>query len=302
MNFSTWTLIDLITKILSIFILYCFFYCLVKGLFLIIVIFKTVVFKKMEKILIKLRIIRYKKQLTTTLKWSNIAGSLLFVMHEMYDFENILGGYGKNIEITTYKKRLKKTLIDYWEIENHNSAIRELNSLIEQGHRKTYEQKILSIIRKDREKNLDNFLELAEGKETNGKDSYIFQMLLGYKKHGKNALLGWDMSRCICVAQWSYLLGYIDMNEMFDFTIYAGKKIQDFFSSWEEVMKSYLLGLQYWERTDRNNQNSMTNKRWTVYQQLKQNGMYLKIPFNLPLHKEITKDKYGRVKVKIQNE
>lgn len=302
MNFSTWTLIDLITKILSIFILFCFFYCLVKGLFLIIVILKTVICKILEKILIKLRIIRYKKQLTTTLKWSNIAGSLLFVMHEMYDFKNILGGYGKNIEITTYKKRLKKTLIDYWEIENHNSAIRELNSLIEQGHRKTYEQKILSIIRKDREKNLDDFLELAEGTETNGKDSYIFQMLLGYKKHGKNALLGWDMSRCICVAQWSYLLGYIDMNEMLDFTIYAGKKMQDFFSSWEEVMKSYLLGLQYWERTDRNNQNSMTNKRWIVYQQLKQNGMYLKIPFNLPLHKEITKDKYGRVKVKIQNE
>ena len=89
------------------------------------------------------------------------------------------------------------------------------------------------------------------------------------------------------------------VEEVLEIGVEAGKKAQQYFQNWEEMMESYLLGGQYWQREDASDLNSMTAKRWKIYEALWKGQKpykmipYTTIPFDTPLSKEILTDKYG---------
>lgn len=70
---------------------------------------------------------------------------------------------------------------------------------------------------------------IAAARKTNpaaDEDSYLPKMLMAYRRYGENALLGWDMGRCAYIVQCCYLAGYLNMEEMLDIGMDAGKKAQ----------------------------------------------------------------------------
>lgn len=131
------------------------------------------------------------------------------------------------------------------------------------------------------------------------KTVFFRKMIMAYRRYGENALLGWDMGRAAYIIQWCYFVGYVSMEEVLEIGVEAGKKAQQYFQNWEEMMESYLLGGQYWKREDASNPDSMTAKRWKIYEALwKGQKPYKMIPyttiaFETPLSKEIITDKYG---------
>ena len=73
-------------------------------------------------------------------------------------------------------------------------------------------------------------------------DSFLPKMMMAYRRYGENALLGWDMGRAAYIIQWCYFVGYVSMEEVLEIGVEAGKKAQQYFQNWEEMMESYLLG------------------------------------------------------------
>lgn len=237
--------------------------------------------------------------LSPTLRWMNTAGSILLASNPSADFR-YLGGYGYRIHRKDGRKLIQDTLREYWGIQGHASAVKEMRSLITEGMRAQYRREMESLSRQYAGYSEEDLIEEArKGNPNASEDSYLPKMLMAYRRYGENALLGWDLGRCAYIVQWCYLAGYVDMQEMLDTGVEAGQKAQAFFQNWEEMMESYLLGGQFWQHEDKNDPKSMTAKRWKLYEQLWQGkkpfwtSPYLSVPFNQPLSKEVITDEYG---------
>jgi len=235
--------------------------------------------------------------LSPTLRWMNAAGSILIAASQHTNF-HLLAGWRYNNEFD--RESIKTMLWDYWGIQGHETAIKEMRSLIDEGMRASYRRKMELLSHKYKDATEVQLIE--EARKTNPKadeDSYLPKMLTAWRRYGENALLGWDMGRCAYITQCCYLAGYINMKEMLDLCVDAGTKAQAFFQNWEEMMESYLLGGQFWKHEDQSNPNSMTAERWKLYEQLWQgrkpfqSSPYLAVPFDQPLSKEVITNEYG---------
>lgn len=250
-------------------------------------------FKPREK-----RVEKY-NPLSPTLRWMNTAGSILLASNPGSVFYK-MGGYGDWIEHSGIKDRLKEALWEYWGIQGSVQAEEEMCSLLTRGMRASYRQDMERMDRFCQGFNELQLIEEAKKKNPNAdEDSYLPKMMLAWRRYGENALLGWDVGRCALICQWCYLVGYMDMQTMLDICVEAGQKAQAVFQNWEEMMESYLLGVQYWQHEDRNSPGSMTADRWALYEGLWkgerpwQMSPYLSIPFDQPLSKENVTDKFG---------
>ena len=197
-------------------------------------------------------------------------------------------------------ERIRNMLRDYWEIETHDQAMEEMQSLLDTGMRSAYGAEMQRLEIRYAGFSEEQLIQVA--RERNPKadeDSFLPKMMMAYRKYGEDALLGWDMGRAAFIVQCCYFVGYVSMEEVLEIGVEAGKKAQAVFQNWEEMMESYLLGGQYWQRDDKNDPKSMTAERWKLYIKLwkgetvSRETPYLSIPFDLPLSKEIVTDKYG---------
>lgn len=236
--------------------------------------------------------------LSPTLQWMNTAGSILLASNYSTDFR-YLGGYGYRIQHEK-RKRLQDALWKYWGIQGHESAVKEMRSLVTEGMRAQYRREMEALSQQYAGYSEEQLIEEArKGNPNANEDSYLPKMLMAYRRYGENALLGWDLGRCAYNIQWCYMAGYVNMQEMLDIGVEAGEKAQAFFQNWEEMMESYLLGGQFWQHEDKNDPKSMTAKRWKLYKQLWQGkkhckiSPYLSVPFDQPLSKEVITDEYG---------
>lgn len=240
--------------------------------------------------------------LSPTLMWMNTAGSILLAANPYASF-SCMGGYGTWMEDERILQMIKKTLWDYWGIQSRATAEKEMRSLLNHGMRSDYGKRMMALDQLYHDFTEVQLIETTKKKNPKAdEDSYLPKMMMSWRRYGENALLGWDAGRCALICQWCYLAGYLDMETMLGICVDAGKKAQAVFQSWEEMMESYLLGIQYWRGEDRNTRGSMTAERWKLYEKLwrgeKPYGVspYLSVPFDLPLSKEIVTDKFGVMK------
>lgn len=230
----------------------------------------------------------------------NTAGSILLATNEG-DFRYMAGiYYPGNENKPEIVDSIKRYLWDYWGIQGHESAMDAMTRLVHSGMRVWYGEEMakLEIIYHGYSK--EELIEAAKLENPKAdEDSFLPKMMMAYRRYGENALLGWDMGRAAYIIQWCYFVGYVSMEEVLEIGVEAGKKAQQYFQNWEEMMESYLLGGQYWQREDASDPNSVTAKRWKIYEALWKGQKpykmipYTTIPFDTPLSKEILTDKYG---------
>lgn len=238
--------------------------------------------------------------LSPTLQWMNTAGSILLAANKD-DFRYMGGVYYPGNENDPKKvESIKRSLWKYWEIQGHESAMDKMTRLIRSGMRVWYGEEMKKLETLYHGYSEEELIEVAKQENPNAnEDSFLPKMIMAYRRYGENALLGWDMGRAGYIIQWCYFVGYVSMEEVLEIGVEAGRKAQNFFQNWEEMMESYLLGGQYWMREDASDPNSMTAERWKIYEALwKGEKPYKKIPyttiaFDTHLSKEIITDKYG---------
>ena len=238
--------------------------------------------------------------LSPTLQWMNTAGSILLATNK-HSFR-YMGGvfYPGNENKQESVDSIKRSLWDYWEIQGHESAMDTMTRLVRSGMRRWYGEEMQKLETVYHGYSEEELIEVARQENPKAdEDSFLPKMIMAYRRYGENALLGWDAGRAAYIIQWCYFVGYVSMEEVLEIGVEAGKMAQKYFQNWEEMMESYLLGGQYWQREDASDPDSMTAERWKIYEALwKGKKPYKKIPyttiaFDTPLSREIITDRYG---------
>lgn len=196
-----------------------------------------------------------------------------------------------------YQFAVKTALADGWSIADRDSAISQIRSLLEKGHRKKYREFIAEM----KEHNLLSLTEeeLLERVEREHGDVNEFKAAYrAYHALGEKALDAWDYSRALQILGDCYQAEYISLEECLDQSLAVAEVLQAEFSDWDEVCESYLYGYNFWKKDDADDSLSDTADRWEIYEELKEmeDG-----PFSVPYDTEL-KESWKNVIVKQEKE
>ena len=114
--------------------------------------------------------------LSPTLRWMNAAGSILIAANRRTNFYR-MAGFRYNDEPD--RKAIQAMLWEYWEIQGHEAAIKEMRGLIDMGMRIRYRQEMEVLSR--RYQNMTEVQLIEEARKANpnaNEDSYLPKMLL----------------------------------------------------------------------------------------------------------------------------
>lgn len=134
------------------------------------------------------------------------------------------------------KKHMKKLLKSGWGIKNAEDLKETISWLLNEGHNK-------ECMELYKQYKVDNESIEVKKKYKKNKELLFTKISTNYEKQG---ILAWDLCRICNLAGWGFLAKYITYEEAIEISVYACKLIQENYSSWDDMMESYFLGLLYW--------------------------------------------------------
>jgi hypothetical protein len=156
------------------------------------------------------------------------------------DFETLAG-----TEINPIRIQDKQdALAEWWSIKSREDLLNDLLWLSQEGgHRYNFERdgRWSSMMTADE---LERYLEPYEEYAEKCNDLRVAHQY--YQSLGEKSILGWDLSRYLCVCRWGYLCGWLSEREAWELMIPAARKLQETFDSWEDAGENYLIGRHYW--------------------------------------------------------
>lgn len=161
-------------------------------------------------------------------------GAPLFV----YNSENI-DAIDSQYDVETTKQQME----EWWDIQDHDSAIETIEWLCNEGHH-TKADAVLRLILS----NAENIpAELADKYEdVHTILNYMLENELCTLEEIPVTTMAWDLVRIVNVARWTYRCGYLTIDEMWQaMTIAAILSVQHF-ASWEEYGRSFAMGRGMW--------------------------------------------------------
>jgi Protein of unknown function (DUF1266). len=101
---------------------------------------------------------------------------------------------------------------------------------------------------------------------------------------GDKGIWAWDLCRLTLLCGYGYLCSYISYEDALEWCSKAGKKMQSIYNSWDDMMKSYLLGYCYWSGDNLDDPDTEAYTRANIYNVLrkKYDG-----PFSIDWHTEL---------------
>lgn len=98
------------------------------------------------------------------------------------------------------------------------------------------------------------------------------------RRYPKQGMLAWDLVRTLSVVGGAYMGGAMEYEEAAQIALEACKRLQDNFSSWDDMVENYTLGYQFWR-------DKRMNDRLKYYKKLKKTWIY-DIAWNTALREE----------------
>lgn len=198
----------------------------------------------------------------------------------------IVGG----MKPSSYNKGLTKALISRdWSVDDRESALEMLDWLRNEGHRETcrkYREELEELEMLDLDP--DTFMMTLLDAELEG---YTFRYVIVYSLYqegaDEEAIAAWDLCRLNQLCGDFYLCGYLTYEEAMDISLENSLLLQSMYSSWDELVDSYMLGYQFWQSDPCLTDDSPTMQRYHYYEVLlgMDNG-----PYSLDWDMELTKE------------
>lgn len=178
---------------------------------------------------------------------------------------NLISGFDKDNprDVLIIKNSLKQS----WGITTKEEAEDTINWLINEGGDNQ------SLLGEYNEYSLGEYTreELVEAIADMDKADQVY--LLGVydavQAYGENAIVAWDLSRAMQLLSWSYMTGLYTFEEAMETSYQVAQRLQTTYNSWDDMMKSYFYGFQYWNEDDPEDESSESYKRKQIYLQLK---------------------------------
>jgi len=139
------------------------------------------------------------------------------------------------------KKQREKLLPNSWDVNDRKTLLAQLKILVHQGHNTRWEgMKKVS--------NSDQLL-LSFKRDWNNAQDYDNAVEL-VREHGpefgERGILAWDYCRYICLCRWGYQAGYLSESEAWQLMMPIAKRLQELYTSWEQMANEYLIGRDFW--------------------------------------------------------
>jgi hypothetical protein len=197
-------------------------------------------------------------------KWALAASAILAQRNG--DRHDLLAGRERTPDNIQYAHRL---LAGSWGVRNRRELIDALRSLRETGMRAEFD---------------------AFGRSPGGMfsppdhdDRRRIEIAASFcPKFGSKSILAWDFMRYISLCRWGYLAGFFSEREAWDEIMPAAVRLQQTFSSWQEMGWIFMVGREFWSPDDDQSVNTnyafrlLLSEAWSPWRQL---------PWNLDLGK-----------------
>lgn len=204
-----------------------------------------------------------------TVQWMNATYAL--ITENNGGDRTLVGGMERN---TINALFMRYQLYSGWGIEDRESADEVIEWLRSEGHRQEYMEYIEAFEESGlfslEEEEFDQAIRDAFGAFGKYTLNYLKTIYECNKTCGKNGILAWDLCRLNQVASWCYLAGYYTLDESLEIQYQNSLLMQNSFSSWDDMMESYLYGFQYWNGDSSSSTLSDTAKRRNIYSSLKE--------------------------------
>lgn len=196
----------------------------------------------------------------------------------------VIAGLDENetIYVEETKDKVRDMLQSSWGIEDRRSTAQTVRRLLTKGQRERYNEEAQAML-DNREMGIDVFEKYGDTPEAYRMDA----IQKAYKEFGPKALDAWDLTRANHVLAYSYFVGYINLEECLDISLWIAESLQMAFDSWDEVAMSYLFGHQFWAKDDPTDVYSESMKRYKVYEQIKDLAIEGEGPYTIPFDAEL---------------
>lgn len=189
-----------------------------------------------------------------------------------------LNGWNKEYFVSSpgvWEGEAQYRLSKAWGITDRESALEIIRRLNEGMHRIQYQNE-MEVYEYFGYTSLseEQLASLLEGNEA------AYDMIVAYQRGGEGAIDAWDYCRAMQVTREAYLAGYITEKEELDQMLQTAQTIQGRFSSWSEMMESYLRGYEYWAWS-----RESYEERKKIYEMVNVFTSYFQIPWDLTLQK-----------------
>lgn len=172
----------------------------------------------------------------------------------------------ENIEIE------KSILRRSWDVHDRESAIETVERLKEQGHRAACRECIEELEKwhlLDLEE--EEFIErLGKCAMPDKSNRHVIAYHMYHAGLDADYIAAWDLCRVNQLYAGFYVCGYMTYEEAMDASLENSLTLQKMYDSWEEMMKGYLLGYQFWTEDLNAKGNSRTKERKDVYEMILQ--------------------------------
>ncbi|NRT29264.1 hypothetical protein B0I68_002869 [Clostridium beijerinckii] len=148
------------------------------------------------------------------------------------------------------KKHMRKLLVSGWNVKSTEDLRETISWLFNEGHNKECMELV------ERYKENPEFLENKKLFKTKQRNMNTIMDTIA-KKIEKQGILAWDLCRVCNVAGWGFLAQYITYEEAIQISVDACEILQASYTSWDDMMESYFLGLWYWCEDYTTTQNRM---------------------------------------------
>lgn len=203
-------------------------------------------------------------EISDTLRWFN--GTYALITERNGGSLEIVGGYpqGESSQVM-----IAGALESSWDVTDKATADETLNWLLTEGHN----TEVLDFYKEIgmeglTEEELKEALDASEDFTAEEK-IYLQVVYKAVSQYGDNAVKAWDLSRAMQLAAWYYLAGYYTYEEAMDTSLNIAQQLQGLYSSWDDMMQSYLYGFQYWNEDDIEDSTSESYSRKQTYEELK---------------------------------
>lgn len=193
-----------------------------------------------------------------------------------YGYYNVMGG---DYRYTGHVLSVKKALENSWGIYNREDYFRILEWLRNEGHTKAYRE-LEAQVSPEVFKQIQDMIK--QGKEI----PFTVKFFINNKEVLKDkGLIAWDYCRIVQVTGWSYIAGYITIEEAYDICMEAARVLQKTYTSWENMSEHYMKGYEFWSEQDSNDDSTEAYYRNKINQYIlsDEESPFNTLPWNLKL-------------------
>ncbi|MFA6210032.1 MAG: DUF1266 domain-containing protein [Candidatus Obscuribacterales bacterium] len=138
-------------------------------------------------------------------------------------------------------KQREKLLPNAWDVNDRKTLLAQLKILVHHGQNTRW-QGMRKVSDSDQ-------LLLAFKRDWNNPQDYDRAVEL-VKEHGpqfgERGILAWDYCRYLCLCRWGYQAGYLSESEAWQLMMPMAKRLQELYTSWEQMANEYLIGRDFW--------------------------------------------------------